>query len=389
MNITVIGAGYVGMSNALLLAQKNNVSIIDLDHSKIQKIQNKESPIADELISKYLKKRDVKLEASTSFEDIQKGTDYIVICTPTNFDPKKNSFNTSSIDLTLKRIKSLNLKCGVVIRSTIPIGYTNSINKKYKNLDIAFFPEFLREGKALHDNLYPSRIICGSKSKKAKKFLNLLLESTLKKSVQSIITSPSEAESIKLFSNTYLAMRVAFFNELDSFALDNNLSTKAIIDGVCLDERIQNHYNNPSFGYGGYCLPKDTKQLKSSFNDLPNNLISSIIQSNKTRKKIITKTILDKNPKVVGCFRLVMKKGSDNWRESSIIDILKHLKKKKVDLLIYEPMIESLKFMGIEICKNLDEFKERSSLIITNRDSRHLSGIKQKVFTRDIFNSDT
>ena len=386
MNITILGAGYVGLSNAILLAKNNQVTLVDIDKEKISLLKKKKSPIRDSLIQRYLSKKNLSLTFDTQISNNLSKSKAVLIATPTNFDPKTKSFDTVSIEDILKRLKKNKFSKLVVIRSTVPVGFTEKMQKKYPNIDIAFFPEFLREGDALRDSLYPSRIICGSKTNKARFFLNLLKDSAIKKNIQTQITSSSEAEAIKLFSNMYLAMRIAFFNELDSFSLSKNLNSKEIIDGLSSDPRIGNYYNNPSFGYGGYCLPKDTQQLRQNFKDIPQKLIQATIQSNHLRKKFIVNEILKRKPKIIGIYRLSMKTGSDNWRESAIIDIIKSLKRKKNQLIIYEPLLSKKTFMGISIEKDLEKFKNKSKLIVANRFDGALGDNDEILFTRDIFN---
>ena len=386
MNITILGAGYVGLSNAILLAKNNQVTLVDINKEKISLLRKKKSPIRDSLIQRYLSKKNLSLAFDTQISNNLSKSKAVLIATPTNFDPKTKSFDTVSIEDILKRLKKNKFSKLVVIRSTVPVGFTEKMQKKYPNIDIAFFPEFLREGDALRDSLYPSRIICGSKTNKARFFLNLLKDSAIKKNIQTQITSSSEAEAIKLFSNMYLAMRIAFFNELDSFSLSKNLHSKEIIDGLSSDPRIGNYYNNPSFGYGGYCLPKDTQQLRQNFKDIPQKLIQATIQSNHLRKKFIVNEILKRKPKIIGIYRLSMKTGSDNWRESAIIDIIKSLKRKKNQLIIYEPLLSKKTFMGISIEKDLEKFKNKSKLIVANRFDDALGGNDEILFTRDIFN---
>jgi len=386
VNITILGAGYVGLSNAILLAKNNQVTLVDIDKEKISLLKKKKSPIRDSLIQRYLSKKNLSLTFDTQISNNLSKSKAVLIATPTNFDPKTKSFDTVSIEDILKRLKKNKFSKLVVIRSTVPVGFTEKMQKKYPNIDIAFFPEFLREGDALRDSLYPSRIICGSKTNKARFFLNLLKDSAIKKNIQTQITSSSEAEAIKLFSNMYLAMRIAFFNELDSFSLSKNLNSKEIIDGLSSDPRIGNYYNNPSFGYGGYCLPKDTQQLRQNFKDIPQKLIQATIQSNHLRKKFIVNEILKRKPKIIGIYRLSMKTGSDNWRESAIIDIIKSLKRKKNQLIIYEPLLSKKTFMGISIEKDLEKFKNKSKLIVANRFDIALGNNDEILFTRDIFN---
>ena len=386
MNITILGAGYVGLSNAILLAKNNQVTLVDIDKEKISLLKKKKSPIRDSLIQRYLSKKNLSLTFDTQISNNLSKSKAVLIATPTNFDPKTKSFDTVSIEDILKKLKRNKFSKLVVIRSTVPVGFTEKMQKKYPNIDIAFFPEFLREGDALRDSLYPSRIICGSKTNKARFFLNLLKDSAIKKNIQTQITSSSEAEAIKLFSNMYLAMRIAFFNELDSFSLSKNLHSKEIIDGLSSDPRIGNYYNNPSFGYGGYCLPKDTQQLRQNFKDIPQKLIQATIQSNHLRKKFIVNEILKRKAKIIGIYRLSMKTGSDNWRESAIIDVIKSLKREQNQLIIYEPLLSKKTFMGISIEKDLEKFKNKSKLIVANRFDDALGGNDEILFTRDIFN---
>lgn len=386
MKIVVIGAGYVGLSNAVLLAQKNQVKLIDIDIKKILLLNQNKSPIKDSLIQKYLSTKKLSLSYNSELCDDLRSTEVIIIATPTNFNSKTKSFNTVTIESILFDLQQKKFSNLVIIRSTVPIGFTERIKKKYPNFELAFFPEFLREGEALKDSLYPTRIICGSKSRRAKNFLKILKESSMKKNINTLITSPTEAESIKLFSNMYLALRISFFNELDSLAISENLNSEEIIKGVSMDPRIGDYYNNPSFGYGGYCLPKDTKQLKQNFKNIPQKLIHATIEANTTRKKFITSQILKINAKTIGVYRISMKQGSDNWRESSIIDIIKLLKKKGKKIIIYEPYISKKEFLGFSIVNNITIFKNKSNIIITNRMHKDLDSIKNKVFTRDIFN---
>ena len=384
MKITIVGIGYVGLSNAILLAQKNEVIALDLCKEKVEDINSKKSPIIDNEISEYLKTRNLNLTATTNSTEAYQDSNFIVISTPTDYDPRSNKFDTSSIDDVIYQSGKINNKATIVIKSTIPLGYTNELKKKYENRDLIFSPEFLREGTALYDNLHPSRIIIGGKSKNSKIFAELLKEGALKKDIDILFMDSREAEAIKLFSNTFLAMRVAFFNELDSFALAHNLDTRSIINGVCLDPRINNFYNNPSFGYGGYCLPKDTKQLLANYKDVPHELIRAIVDSNSTRKDFIANSIIKMNPKLVGIYRLVMKSGSDNIRTSSIQGIMKRLKAKNIGIIIYEPLLEQDEFFGSSIIKDLNKFKEKSDLVITNRITSEISDINKKIYTRDL-----
>lgn len=386
MNLSILGAGYVGLSNAVLLAKKNNVNLIEINTKKAELISKGISPIEDELLGIELKKyiKNIKVFQEINSEVIK--SSYILICLPTNFDNKKKCFDTSIIEKTVSYLSDQGYKGTVIIRSTIPVGMTKKLQHiAKKQYDIAFFPEFLREGNALHDSYYPSRIICGSKSKTAKKFLKILVESSKKKSTQTLITNASEAEAIKLFSNTYLALRISFFNELDSFSLGNNLNTKAIIDGLSMDSRIGNHYNNPSFGYGGYCLPKDTKQLKSNFEDIPEKMITATISSNSQRMKFILSKLTKSKESKIGFYRLSMKAGSDNWRESSTLYLLKELKKTNKKLFLYEPMIHENRFLDIPVIKDLKEFKEKCGMIVANRVTSEIKKFKGEIFTRDIF----
>ena len=387
MNILVIGAGYVGLSNALMISTKFKTKLIDIDENKIKQLQNGISPIKDTLIENYLTNRKLKIEFATSIDSSLCKVNAVVIATPTNFDSKTNQFDTRSIQKILNILKKKNFKNLVVIRSTVPIGFTEKMQKKY-NFELAFFPEFLREGLALEDSLYPSRIVCGSKSKNAYKFLKILKQCSKKKKISSIVVSSIEAESIKLFSNAYLAMRIAFFNEVDSFSLSKNISALNIINGMSLDPRIGNFYNNPSFGFGGYCLPKDTKQLNSSFGEIPQNLIKATLRSNESRKDFITKNIIKKKISKVGIYRLTMKSGSDNWRESATLDILKSLKEKRINLIIYEPFLKKQSFMGVKVENNLDKFLHFAEIIVANRLDTNIKDKKNILFSRDLFQKD-
>ncbi|ATJ92618.1 UDP-glucose 6-dehydrogenase [Acetobacter senegalensis] len=388
VKIAVAGIGYVGLSNALLLAQKNEVFAYDINVEKIEQIKNKVCPIKDSYCEDFLKNKNLNLHVTTDPKIAFENSDFIIISTPTNYDEKTNCFDTTSVSETIKIARYINKNALIVIKSTIPVGYTASLSKKMNDEKIIFSPEFLREGNALYDNLYPSRIVIGSFSEEAVKFSNLLVNCALKENIDVILTGSGEAEAIKLFSNTYLAMRVAYFNELDSYAMSHKLNTKEIIDGVCLDPRIGSNYNNPSFGYGGYCLPKDTKQLLENFKKVPQELIKAIVYANKTRKDFIAEDIIKKSPKVVGVYRLIMKEGSDNFRESSVQGIMKRIKAKGIKVIIYEPEYKSDLFFHSEVVRDLEKFKADCDIIITNRFNSDLSDVSPKVYTRDIFGID-
>ncbi len=389
MKIAVAGTGYVGLSLATLLSQNNEVWALDIIPEKVEKINKRISPIQDEYIEKFFKEKSLNLKATLDYKEAFKDAKYVIISTPTNYDEEKNFFDTSSVEDIIEKVKSINDKnITMVVKSTIPVGYIEKVKEKYQIDNIFFSPEFLREGKALYDNLYPSRIIVGEKSQRAKTFANLLVESAEKENIDVLYMNNTEAEAVKLFANTYLALRVAYFNELDTYAEKKGLDASEIIQGVCLDPRIGTHYNNPSFGYGGYCLPKDTKQLLANYKDVPQNLIEAIVKSNATRKQFIADDVLKTNPKVIGIYRLTMKSGSDNFRSSAIQDIINILKEYKKEILIYEPTLNEEEFNGCKVTNDLDSFKENSDIIMANRVAEELKDVKKKVYTRDIFNKD-